>query len=56
MSEDKQQKIKENLKGILKYIGDDPEREGLLKTPARIVRSWDYRVPPEFILHRIGYQ
>lgn len=25
----------------IRYIGDDPLREGLLKTPERVVRSWD---------------
>ena len=32
--------IKGDLKQILKFIGDDPEREGLLETPNRIIRSW----------------
>jgi GTP cyclohydrolase I len=25
---------------IIRLIGDDPQREGLLETPARVVRSW----------------
>jgi len=29
------------VKTILKYIGEDPDREGLLRTPERVVRSWD---------------
>jgi GTP cyclohydrolase I len=33
-------KIKENLRFHIACIGDDPDREGLLKTPERIVRSW----------------
>ncbi len=28
------------LRGILHYIGDDPKREGLLETPARVLRSY----------------
>lgn len=32
--------IKHSLKDILIFIGDDAEREGLLETPDRIVRSW----------------
>ena len=27
------------VRGILRYIGEDPEREGLLDTPARVVRA-----------------
>jgi GTP cyclohydrolase IA len=30
----------ELLREILRRIGDDPDREGLQQTPARIVRSW----------------
>lgn len=29
------------VKTILKYIGEDPDREGLMRTPERVVRSWD---------------
>lgn len=35
------QSIQDSLKNILEFIGDDPEREGLKDTPARIVRSWE---------------
>ena len=31
---------KELLREILRRIGEDPDREGLQQTPARIVRSW----------------
>ena len=31
---------KELLREILRRLGDDPDREGLLQTPDRIVRSW----------------
>lgn len=30
----------EAIRTILRHIGDDPKREGLLETPARVVRSW----------------
>lgn len=32
--------IKSAIKTILKYIGENPEREGLLDTPDRIIRMW----------------
>lgn len=30
----------EHLKGLLKYIGEDPNREGLLETPKRVIKSY----------------
>ncbi|MBO4674735.1 MAG: GTP cyclohydrolase I FolE [Elusimicrobiaceae bacterium] len=35
-----EEKVLQNLREILSYIGDDPFREGLLETPKRIVKSW----------------
>jgi GTP cyclohydrolase I len=29
----------EHVRGILRYLGEDPGREGLLETPARVVRA-----------------
>ena len=44
-----------NITRVLEYIGEDPNREGLKDTPARIVRSWEelykgYSQKPEDIL------
>lgn len=33
-------RIKDDLREIIKYIGEDPDREGLVATPDRMVRSW----------------
>ena len=33
--------IKQIIAQQIKYIGEDPNREGLKETPNRIVRSWD---------------
>src|SRR5690348_5715978 len=30
------------VRGILRYIGEDPEREGLVRTPARVVQAYEY--------------
>ena len=30
------------VRTLLRYIGDDPEREGLLETPDRVVRSFEH--------------
>jgi GTP cyclohydrolase I len=32
----------EAVRGILRYIGEDPEREGLARTPTRVVRAYEY--------------
>jgi GTP cyclohydrolase I len=34
--------IEENVRRILEYIGEDPEREGLVKTPYRVARAFEY--------------
>jgi GTP cyclohydrolase I len=34
--------IEENVRQILEYMGEDPEREGLLKTPYRVARAFEY--------------
>jgi len=33
--------VEQNIVRQLEYIGEDPNREGLLDTPKRIVKSWD---------------
>lgn len=33
--------MNKTIKNIIRYIGEDPEREGLLKTPDRVIRSWN---------------
>ncbi len=34
--------IQANVKTLLKEIGEDPEREGLLSTPARVSKAWEF--------------
>jgi GTP cyclohydrolase I len=35
------EKAQEHVRGMLAYLGENPDREGLLETPARVVRAWD---------------
>lgn len=46
----------EAIKTILKWIGEDPSREGLIETPARVVESYEeyfsgYKQDPKEILN-----
>lgn len=34
--------IEENVRRILEHMGEDPEREGLMKTPYRVARAFEY--------------
>ena len=48
-------RVSENLKEILAYIGENPEREGLKETPKRVIKSWQklfggYAQKPESVL------
>ena len=34
--------LKEITRSLLKEIGEDPNRDGLLKTPERVAKAWDF--------------
>ena len=34
--------MEKSIREILKHIGEDPEREGLLKTPERVTRAYEF--------------
>ena len=42
MTDKNKQKIQELTKELLLYIGEDPAREGLLKTPERVAKAWEF--------------
>lgn len=49
-----EQSIRDNVTRILQFIGEDPTREGLVKTPDRVVKSWEkifegYKIDPTSI-------
>ena len=50
--------IEDEIRTILNYIGDDPDREGLRDTPKRVVKSWQklyggYYQKPEDVLKTV---
>lgn len=52
--------IQENVRQILEYMGEDPDREGLVKTPLRVARAFEYltkgyQQDPEEILNQAKF-
>ena len=42
MTEDKMRNIESLTKSLLKELGEDPKREGLIKTPLRVAKAWEH--------------
>lgn len=47
--------INSDIRNIIRFIGDDPDREGLKETPGRMIKSWEklfggYEKKPEEVL------
>lgn len=36
------EQVEEGVRAILRHIGEDPDREGLTRTPARVARAFEY--------------
>jgi len=36
------QRVQELIRELLREIGEDPDREGLLKTPERVAKAWEF--------------
>ena len=50
-----QEEAEEAVRTLIRWAGDDPDREGLLETPARVARSYrefyaGYELDPEAVL------
>ncbi len=39
LTDERDQRAMEYVRGLLQYIGEDPDREGLLRTPQRVIAS-----------------
>ncbi len=53
----KQEDFEGAITKVLELLGEDPKREGLLKTPARVAKAWEfltegYHEDPEAILNK----
>jgi GTP cyclohydrolase IA len=52
------EQVQDAIRTLLRWAGDDPEREGLLDTPARVARAWKeyclgYDEDPAYHLSRV---
>ena len=53
----KQEEFESAIAKVLELLGEDPKREGLLKTPSRVAKAWEfltegYHEDPEAILNK----
>ena len=42
MNDAQRQKLEMNTKNLLELLGEDPSREGLLNTPKRVAKAWEF--------------
>jgi GTP cyclohydrolase I len=42
MNDDKRKKLEANTKNLLELLGEDPSRSGLINTPKRVSKAWDF--------------
>ena len=42
MKDEKRKKLEDNTRNLLELLGEDPNREGLVNTPKRVAKAWDF--------------
>ena len=42
MNDEKQKKLEKNTRDLLELIGENPNREGLINTPKRVAKAWNF--------------
>ena len=42
MKDEKRKKLEANTRNLLELLGEDPKREGLINTPKRVAKAWDF--------------
>ena len=42
MNDEKRKKLEMNTENLLELLGEDPSREGLLNTPKRVAKAWEF--------------
>ena len=42
MKDNKRKKLEANTRNLLELLGEDPKREGLMNTPKRVAKAWDF--------------
>ena len=42
MKDEKRKKLEDNTRNLLERLGEDPKREGLINTPKRVAKAWDF--------------
>ena len=42
MKDEKRKKLEDNTRNLLELLGEDLKREGLINTPKRVAKAWDF--------------
>jgi GTP cyclohydrolase I len=55
------EEVQDAIRTLIRWTGDDPTREGLIDTPARVARAWreycvGYEEDPAIHLHRVFHE